>query len=482
MATVQMPDGALVELPDDPDDDLKERIRQKVDSLRQQQPPATAAGPEVRAQQPRSGYVGRGEFAPEAGAESAPIVAQRTPERDVIENAIRAGGDLAVGIPESIAGFPGQMYRLARANQQGGPLSVALELLSQAAPMAEQTVKDVQSPLGSRESFRGIANLGMLALPGLEIARDIRGGIAKPPVQLRDAFNPLFEQPESPVPLSDAATKEVADASKITGTEGLGVREQGGGVGEETSLRQPGEIATTLPLEEGQPVTPSGGGEGRTSELPAVDEKIASSAWKLPNGEIVSSGPLHGNPPVENAEPGFLTTNGRYLNREDAGELATGLRQELRGEDFFQELDVVPSLAEHPIASPETVAATEPKASDALPEAAAPAEKPTTYFKGDKAEYTGNVHELHGGTFYEVTMLEGADAGKTKVVTNPPPEAPITPAKIEIPEDAKATVNFRTPTGELVRQEMEAPELREHVGKLTKEKSSYQALLDCLGR
>jgi len=83
-------------------------------------------------------------------------------------------------------------------------------------------------------------------------------------------------------------------------------------------------------------------------DLPS--EQIVSSAWKLPNGEVVSSGPLHGNSPAQNAEPGFLTTSGRFLNREDAGELATGLRQELRGEDFFQETDVVPSLAEHPIA------------------------------------------------------------------------------------------------------------------------------------
>lgn len=47
-------------------------------------------------------------------------------------------------------------------------------------------------------------------------------------------------------------------------------------------------------------------------------------------------------------------------------------------------------------------------------------EKPKTYFKGDQAEYTGNVVKKHGGTFYEVTMLEGSDKGKTKVVVNPP--------------------------------------------------------------
>ncbi len=44
----------------------------------------------------------------------------------------------------------------------------------------------------------------------------------------------------------------------------------------------------------------------------------------------------------------------------------------------------------------------------------------TTYFKGDKAEYTGKVVSLHGGTFYEVVLLEGHLIGQTKLVTNAP--------------------------------------------------------------
>ena len=43
-----------------------------------------------------------------------------------------------------------------------------------------------------------------------------------------------------------------------------------------------------------------------------------------------------------------------------------------------------------------------------------------TYFKGDKAEYTGVVLQLHGGTFYEVKMLEGIYKGETKVVASAP--------------------------------------------------------------
>ena len=43
-----------------------------------------------------------------------------------------------------------------------------------------------------------------------------------------------------------------------------------------------------------------------------------------------------------------------------------------------------------------------------------------TYFKGDKAEYTGQVLTIHGGTFYEVRMVEGIHKGSLKVVTNAP--------------------------------------------------------------
>ena len=43
-----------------------------------------------------------------------------------------------------------------------------------------------------------------------------------------------------------------------------------------------------------------------------------------------------------------------------------------------------------------------------------------TYFKGDAAEYTGKVLQLHGGTFYEVKMMEGVNKGQFKVVVNAP--------------------------------------------------------------
>ena len=44
----------------------------------------------------------------------------------------------------------------------------------------------------------------------------------------------------------------------------------------------------------------------------------------------------------------------------------------------------------------------------------------TTYFKGDKARYTGKSEVLHGGLFYEVVVLEGHRKGEKKWVHNAP--------------------------------------------------------------
>lgn len=46
--------------------------------------------------------------------------------------------------------------------------------------------------------------------------------------------------------------------------------------------------------------------------------------------------------------------------------------------------------------------------------------KETMYTQGDKAEYTGKIEHLHGGTFYEVRMLEGHLKGQLKLVVKPP--------------------------------------------------------------
>ena len=47
----------------------------------------------------------------------------------------------------------------------------------------------------------------------------------------------------------------------------------------------------------------------------------------------------------------------------------------------------------------------------------------TTYWKGDKVEYTGKVEQLYGGTFYEIRLLEGHMVGQTKLTPKPPAAA-----------------------------------------------------------
>lgn len=44
----------------------------------------------------------------------------------------------------------------------------------------------------------------------------------------------------------------------------------------------------------------------------------------------------------------------------------------------------------------------------------------TTYFRGDKAQYTGKTEEAYGRTWYEIILLEGHNKGKLRLVKNPP--------------------------------------------------------------
>ncbi len=55
----------------------------------------------------------------------------------------------------------------------------------------------------------------------------------------------------------------------------------------------------------------------------------------------------------------------------------------------------------------------------------APRKSPATppafgYFHGDKGAYTGKVEHLHGGTFYEIQLVEGHLKGQTKLITQAP--------------------------------------------------------------
>jgi hypothetical protein len=362
-----MPDGALVELPDDADDALKEKIRQKVEAIRSQQQPSEAPPTPIGGVQSATDY-GQQMGAPTIGEQRQMVSEIPKGIRDPLEAAAETASGFVPKTALQVAEFATPLVSAVEnvstipktlSDVFGGQKSTD-EIFPESTLLSDAEKTPPFSKERYRAGFEVLGQLGMAASIG-------RGMIPEKP-SLSSALRTLTEKPESPTPLSDAATKEVTDATQ-TGqiaesipTERTGddrfrpPAETVGGGGLQPATEEP------VPLETREPDAARSGVEGRTSELPAV-------------------------------EP-----------------------------------------------SPESVAATEPKASVAIPEATAPApeEKPTTYFKGDKAEYTGNTHELHGGTFYEVKMLEGADAGKTKVVTNPPKVEKITLAAV------------KTPSGEIV--------------------------------
>lgn len=95
-----------------------------------------------------------------------------------LENLAGAATETAAGIPGFLAKIP--EFALQGTKLVQGTLQEKLQALSylgkEAAPMGVQMAKDIESPLGSKESFRGFIQAGLMAAPGLELARDIRAG------------------------------------------------------------------------------------------------------------------------------------------------------------------------------------------------------------------------------------------------------------------------------------------------------------------
>ena len=60
-----------------------------------------------------------------------------------------------------------------------------------------------------------------------------------------------------------------------------------------------------------------------------------------------------------------------------------------------------------------------------------------TYFKGNKASYTGKKEELYGRTAYEIKLLEGPEKGKTKVTYREPGK--IGPANLDSKDESVET-------------------------------------------
>jgi hypothetical protein len=240
---VEIPDQGTVEFPDSmTPDDIKGVIQNKF---------YVQNAPSLEAQvvQPRMG------------------LADILFDPDTAQNLRGAVQDVVYSLPGMVSQLPKMAYQGLKFAAGGAQerAQVGTEALTEAVSQGQQMAADVQSPLGSRESFRGIANLGLMAAP---VVGEVLGEAAllgkKPPIQgealpqipetlISDAVQPIegienAQQIESATrPNVDVQLPGGESAREVTGGEvpttisGEGV--QAGGQGE--TLQAPQEITPT---------------------------------------------------------------------------------------------------------------------------------------------------------------------------------------------------------------------------------------------
>jgi hypothetical protein len=209
-----------------------------------------------------------------------------------------------------------------------------------------------------------------------------------------------------------------------------------------------------------------------TAPIETIPQEVTPNAIEPSNAQIQTPpAPLRVEAGTESGLP--RTSDSDNVIREAQGTAESGeipARQGIEAQPQTQEV----------ASSPETVAATEPKASVALSEAAAPTtptEEANKLYPNDP--FRQYVHRgLSEKESAQLLREENSDQPDWDKIRELKSKLD-TPAKIEIPEDAKATVKFKTDTGDYVSREMNAKEAE---GIFTKERSSYKALIDCLGR
>src|SRR5258705_11382012 len=108
-------------------------------------------------------------------------------DKDTAQNLRGAIQDVVYSIPGMAAQVPKMAYEGLKF-AVGGPqerAQIGEQALTEAVAQGNQMASDVQSPLGSRESFRGIANLGLMAAPaiGEALGEAALLGRTKPPIQ-----------------------------------------------------------------------------------------------------------------------------------------------------------------------------------------------------------------------------------------------------------------------------------------------------------
>ncbi len=200
-------------------------------------------------------------------------------------------GALDIGQPSDIS----QIYKYGKTLGEIVTGKSPDEAIGQNIPELQQQREAVYGKLGGREQAKALTGiglqLGMTALPFLHGET-----LPRAPGSLAEVAEPLIPKPDIAQPSEPVATDAV------------------------------------------------------TQETVQPTEKITQSAFKLPNGEVVGTGPFHQGEFPQGSQAGFQTTLRPFVSRDEAGQIATGLRQPLFAEDFVTNHDIVPSLLEHPIA------------------------------------------------------------------------------------------------------------------------------------
>jgi hypothetical protein len=229
--------------------------------------------------------------------------------------------NLREGIQDVVYSIPGMAAQIPKMAYEGlkfavgGPqerAQIGEEALTQAVVQGQQMAKDVQAPLGSRESFRGLANLGLMAVPAIgESVGELAMAGEKPPVQARPQIpegqiTDLGQQQQKTG--GEINAEQISEPTQVHGdvqyaprpeesaqlpapvsSEGVQTRGQG-----ETLQQTPQEVAQPVPQPE-QPEPVSQPTEATTAQ-PLTETETAAP---LPKSETV---PTTEEPPVEKVQ------------------------------------------------------------------------------------------------------------------------------------------------------------------------------------
>lgn len=118
--------------------------------------------------------------------------------------------------------------------------------------------------------------------------------------------------------------------------------------------------------------------------------------------------------------------------------------------------------------SQEVGAAAEVAGTEAAPAVEADAPRPETYFKGFRAEYTGEsglpTGSMGSNTMYAVEMMEGPDKGKTRWVVDPPAVVEVGGAALKIDDEVRPKKGSGIPASHAGRvQHIKEADGRQHV-------------------